>query len=159
MKKLLTLLLSLLIIASMFPSAMAEEPTLDNFQTQREYKDQFTDVKASDWFYSVVKLGYEISLIDGTSETSYTPGSNVTLAEILTLASRLNSIFNTGEASFTQGSPWYQVYVDYADENGFLLPGLNTYTRPALRGEVAAILAGALPDSALASMNTVEDDA
>jgi len=159
LRKFFALLLTLVILVSTCAAALAVDPSLGNFKPQREYRDQFTDVSAADWFYSVVKLGYEIGLIDGTSATTYGSGSNVTLGQILALAARLHSVYNTGAGSFEQGDPWYQVYVDYAGENGFLLPGLDSYNRPALRKEVAAILANALPASELAPMNTVDDDA
>jgi len=151
--------MAIVITALPLLTALAAEPSLDNFLVEREYEDQFADVKSTDWFYNEVKLSYEIGLVNGMSATSYGPGSNVTLAEIIALASRLHSIYNTGEASFEQGETWYQVYVDYAEENDFLLPDLDDYNRAALRSEVAAILAKSLPASALEEINTVEDNA
>ena len=159
MKRFIALILTAIMLAATLIPALAAEPSLDNFTLQREYKGQFADVRESDWFFSAVKLGYETGLLDGTSATAFAPRANLTVGQILALASRIHAIYNTGESSFVEGSPWYQVYVDYAQENGLMLPGLDSYTRPALRCEVAGILAGALPASALAPINTVEDDA
>jgi len=156
MKKYLTILLIAAIITGVIPSAFAAGP-LDNFKKQRDYDNRFTDVKKADWFYDSVCMGFEFNLIGGVSDTSFAPTGELTIAEILALASRLHSICFNGQSSFTQGSPWYQVYVDYARTNGFLLPDLDSYNRNALRGEVAAILAKALPASALLPFNTIED--
>ena len=48
--------------------------------------------------------------------------------------------------------------MDYARVNGFLPAKVDSYTRPALRGEVAALFAASMPPRALSPMNTVEDD-
>jgi len=140
------------------PSAFAAGQ-LDNFKKQRDYDNRFIDVRKADWFYDSVKMGFEFNLIDGVSGTSFAPIGELTVAGILALASRLHSIYTDGQSSFTQGNPWYQVYVDYARKNGFLLSGLDSYNRAALRGEVAAILAMALPVAAFPPINIIEDDA
>jgi len=158
MKKLLTALLIAAIIAMTLPRAFAAEPSLDNFQKQRDYDSRFYDVLQKDWFYDSVRMGFEFDLINGVSGNSFAPSREVTIAEILALASRLHSIYSSGEASFTQDSPWYQVYVDYADENGFLIPDLDSYNRAALRGEVAEILAKTLPFKALPPITLVENN-
>ena len=158
MKKPIALILTLIVMVSVFSTAQAAEPSIDNFKFLRSYSNRFTDVYESQWFYAAMKRGYEIGLIDGLSETTFSPNSNVSLAQILALASRLHSIYYTGEASFVQGTPWYQVYVDYADKNGFLLPNLGNYSRAAKRGEVAGILAKALSPSCLPPINIVEND-
>ena len=158
MKKYLTVLLVVAIFAGLIPSAFSAAPS-DNFEKQRDYDNRYTDVKTTDWFYGSVKLSYEYDLINGVSATSFAPKSNLSIAAILALASRLHSISANGQASFVESSPWYQVYVDYARENGFLLSGLDSYTRNARRDEVAAILVKALPGSSFAPINTVEDDA
>jgi len=158
MKKYLTVLLIAAIAAGLIPATFTAASS-DNFQKQREYDGRFTDVSGSDWFYESVKTGYEYDLINGVSATSFVPKSELSIAEILALASRLHNICVDGQYSFIQGSPWYQVYVDYARENGFLIPGLDSYSRAAKREEVAAILAKALPDDVFTPINTVKDGA
>ena len=88
------------------------------------------------------------------------PAGAAQTAETLALAARLHSIYHTGEAAFTQGSPWYQVYVDYAVENGIIAANsYSDYNAAATRSQFAAILAKALPEEALEAVNTVEDGA
>jgi len=158
MKRFLTALLIFAIIMGAIPTAIAAGP-LDNFKKQRNYDSRFIDVRKTDWFYDSVKMGFEFELIDGVSESSFSPISELTLAEVLALASKLHSIYANGKPTFTQGSPWYQVYVEYARKNGFLPSGMNSFNRAALREEVAAILAKALPTSAFPSINSIDDNA
>ena len=57
-----------------------------------------------------------------------------------------------------QGSPWYQVYVDYARSNGILSGDefLNGYGENITRGQMAHLFASALPQEALTAINVVE---
>ena len=56
-----------------------------------------------------------------------------------------------------QGDPWYQVYLDYAIQNGMLtgkeFPG--GYSKAITRGQMAHVFASALPDSELTAINLV----
>ena len=81
------------------------------------------------------------------------------------MAARLHSIYSTGEANFTQGDPWYQVYLDYAEEHGIVKRNADGELEsqdpdaPATRRIFAAVLSRALPAEALPAMNSIEDDA
>ncbi|MBR2831334.1 MAG: S-layer homology domain-containing protein, partial [Oscillospiraceae bacterium] len=126
-KRIIAPLLILVLLMSFAPSSLAADGSLDNFKKVNEYtKGQFTDVKTGDWYYESVKAGYEFGLVKGTSESTYSPDNNITIAQSITLAARLHAIFNTGSESFVQGSPWYQVYVDYAVKNRII--GANEYS-------------------------------
>ncbi len=156
----LTMLLILVLLCGTVPTVLAAGASLSNFQKVNKYtKGQFTDVKTGDWYYESVKAGYEYGLVKGTSESTYSPDNNITIAQSITLAARLHSIFNTGSESFVQGSPWYQVYVDYAVKNRII--GANEYSNydaKATRAQFACILAMALPDSALQKINNITYD-
>ena len=159
MKKLVSLVFSLLLVASLASTALAaESASLFNFKQVNAYESgQFGDVKSSDWFESSVKAAYELGLVKGSSNTTFTPAGSVTVAESLALASRLHSIYHTGSAEFTQGNPWYQVYVDYAIANGIIADGQFTdYSSTATRAQFAQILANSLDSNALAAVNNIE---
>lgn len=159
MKKIVSLVFSLLLIASLASTALAaESASLSNFKQVNAYESgQFGDVKSSDWFESSVKAAYELGLVKGSSDTTFTPAGSVTIAESLALASRLHSIYHTGSAEFTQGNPWYQVYVDYAIANGIIADGQFTdYSSAATRAQFAQILANALDSNALVAINNIE---
>ena len=101
---------------------------------------------------------YELDLVKGVSDSRFNPSGNMTIAATVALACRLHSIYHTGTAEFVQGSPWYQVYVDYAVKNGIIRQNQFTnYNANATRRQFAAILAHALPETALEQKNTVDD--
>lgn len=119
----IVLLLCLSLMASV-GNTWAAMPTgsLSNFQRKNNFSAEiFSDVQADDWFYSNVKAVYEYGLMMGDSATTFRPNGNVTLAETITLAARLHSLYYTGEIDFEDSMPWYKTYVDYAAKNGILL--------------------------------------
>jgi len=149
-------------------AAVAPPPTtgtgtgsMGNFLQMNTYRPgQFTDVDENLWygFYQQksVATAFEYGLMKGSSDTIFNPTGNMTLAEAITVAARVHSIYKTGAESFTQGSPWYQVYVDYAVANGIIETGVFTnYTRAATRAEMAYIFSRALNASELLPKNTV----
>lgn len=131
--------------------------TMDNFYPAEAYTNQFADVSQSDWYYQGVSQAFSYGLITGTSETSFAPKGNITLGQAVTIAARLHKTYFTGSAAFAQGSPWYQVYVDYAKENGILDKDYANYDKAATRGEFAAIFSAALPKNELPGINTIEE--
>ncbi|MBR5430259.1 MAG: S-layer homology domain-containing protein [Firmicutes bacterium] len=155
MKKLIPILLVLFIFFAVAPSANADSG-LENFKKTATYNQgQFSDVAATDWYASSVKAGYEYGLIKGTSDTTFNPSGNITLAEAITMAARLHSIYYTGAADFVLDSPWYKTYVDYALENGIISAAYPDYNAKATRAQFVAIFAKALPAEALPQINSV----
>lgn len=111
---------------------------------------------ASAWYAESTQVAYELGLVNGSSKTAFNPNGNITVAEALALACRLHSIYNANDTEFVPGSPWYQVYVDYAMENGLITQGqFTSYTNKATRAQFAVILAAALPQDALTAINSV----
>jgi len=120
------------------------------------YINPFTDVKEGDWFYVDVMKAHKTGLVNGTSATTFSPGNSLTYAEAVKLAACMHQHYTTGEVSLENGSPWYQSYVDYAKQNG-IISGDYAWNMPATRAGYMEIFAKALPDSALAAINTVTD--
>lgn len=125
----------------------------------------FSDVPSSAWYYDDVKSAVETGLINGKSPTIYAPEDNLTYAEAIKLAACINQRAATGMVSFEKGSPWYQVYVDYAKANGIISKDYN-WNEKATRAGYMEIFASALPDkpgagnvAPLTEKNTVEDGA
>lgn len=148
---------ALLAAALLLTSALAAEG-LERFQPVNTYTTgTFRDVPAASWYGESVGAAYELGLMKGTGEGEFEPGMSITLAETVALAARIHSIYHTGAAAFAQGSPWYQVYLDYAGEAGLFTgeaaASPNAY---AHRDEFAAILASALPEEELTPINTVD---
>lgn len=132
---------------------------LDHFPKKNQYTSaMFSDVRESDWFYENVKAVYEYGLMIGDSPTKFRPNGNVTIAETITLAARLHSIYQTGKNDFETSTPWYQVYIDYAESNGIIRTAYQDYNRAATRAEYAVILAAAFPEQALKQINQIPDN-
>lgn len=153
------LLIIALCLSLMSVTVLAAEGSMDNFTEKNTYTEgYFTDIGGK-WFEGSVARGYSLGLINGRGDGTYDPTGNVTLAEAIKLAACLHSIYYTGEANFAQGSPWYQVYVDYCLTKGILASGYADYKAAATRAQFATIFANALPAAALPAMNTVDDNA
>ena len=133
------------------------EGILETFHYAAEFP--FTDVPADAWYYNDVTIAYQTGLINGTSATTFAPNSNLTYAEAVKLAGCMHQLYTTGAVTLTNGSPvWYQSYVDYARANGIISREYN-WTAQATRSGYMEIFASALPDNALAPINTVADGA
>lgn len=118
----------------------------------------FTDVKKSDWFYTDVKLAVETGLVNGKSATKYAPNDNLTYSEAVKLAACMNQKYFKGSVSLKNGSPWYQSYVDYCKVNNIIKQDYPWYSTVTRAGYIE-IFAHALPDSALAAINAIDDGA
>ena len=125
------------------------------------HQDQFTDVKANQWFTNTVASAFEMGLMKGTSNTAFQPYGDVTIAQAITMAARIHSIASTGSENFVQTGKWYQVYLDYAYQNGIIdIAYYNSdVTRNATRAQFAEIFANSLPDNLLPAVNQVADGA
>ena len=121
----------------------------------------FKDVFGTDWFIDDVIYAYDKGLIDGTTPTTFSPNSNLTYAQAVTLAARMHQLYTKGEVTLANSDGiWYQSYVDYAIENG-IIGGDDAYDwdTMATRAGYAAIFANALPDEAFAQINEFDDGA
>lgn len=141
------------------PAFAANTDGLKNFQPVASWSDGlFTDLEPNSWYIKNVQTAYELGLMKGVGSGAFSPNGTISLGETIALAARVHSIYKTGKADFTQGSPWYQVYVDYAAQNGIFTGNASTnYTASVTRRQFAAILAKALPEEALEPINTVDD--
>lgn len=129
---------------------------MDNFSPSYSYYDGlFWDVGQNDWFEENVACAYELGLMNGMGGGSFAPHSEVTLAQAITLAARIHSIYYTGSDNFapSPSGSWYTPYVIYANQND--IP-CNFYdlNRPATREQFVYILSAALPKSALPAIPT-----
>ncbi len=143
-KKLLPLLLTVLLVLAALPM-MAAAANMN-----------FKDVPSDSWYYADVKNACEKDLINGKSADTFAPNDNLTYAEAVKLAAAMNQKFNTGSVTLTNGKPWYQSYVDYCKTAGIITKDYN-WDAPATRAGYMEIFAHALPDTALAPINTIPD--
>lgn len=163
MKKLIILVFSILLLSSFMIVYAVDTNTSDvsiKFQKNRHYNGSFTDVSKDEWFYEDVVAAYEYGLIDGLTDTTFSPNGDITIAQAIKLASCLHSIYYYGELNFKQSIPWYKTYLDYALNNDIIansnvIGDALDYDAPATRFEFIQILAGAFPGDALTEINIV----
>jgi S1-C subfamily serine protease len=157
LKRFISAVLSLAIVLSPIAAPSASGESLSHFSAHREYDNRFEDMDESDWFFEHVAIAYNLGLMNGTSETAFSPAREVTFAEALALISHLHKIFYADETAFGQSDPWYEVYAGYAREKGFH-PGSDViYNKTASRGDIAVILTDALPPLAFTPINSIDD--
>lgn len=122
---------------------------------------RFSDVSAREWYAPSVADAYELGLMTGTTATQFDPLGNVTLAQAITMAARVHSIYETGAENFKPTDPWFKVYVEYAYKSGIISNTLyeGNVEKEATRAQFAEIFAAALPADGLISINKVQDGA
>lgn len=135
-------------------------PSKVKFPKVATYKQgQFYDVATSKWYVQNVASAVEFGLMKGQASNAFAPEGNVTVAEAITMAARIHSIYTTGSANFKQssGARWYEVYFNYAYNNKIVTAEYYWYmiNEPITRVQFAEIFAKALPAEALAAKNTV----
>ena len=115
--------------------------------------DLFND---ESWYMPYVSTIYEYGLMEGYADSTFRPSGDISLAEIITIAAKINDIYNGGSGEFTSGKTWYSVFVNYAIGRGIITEDDfdGDYNRKATRGEISYILAHALPDEAYPKLAT-----
>ncbi len=148
--KLLVLCLALLTACLAMTSFAA------SFNKVTEYKGTFTDVPENQWYAKEVASAYELGFVNGKSETTFDPNGTMTVAEAITVASRVHASYNGKTIPAVSGGKWYDMYVQYAIENGILeAKHFNSLDRTVRRYEVAVLFANALPKSHFNAVNNI----
>ena len=157
-KTLPSVLLALAVILSFCVIPAAAAGSMNNFRAVRSYSDNFSDVPGSEWYFDNVKSAYEYNLMAGTSDTTFEPDSYLTVAQAITMASRMHVVYSTGSNTLTNGvTHWYDTYVDYAVKNGIIKSGdFTNYDATASRAQMAYIFSRALPSKELGVINSVD---
>lgn len=112
-KKVLSVLLSafLLISTASLPASAASVK-------------QFTDVKATDWFYDAVDYATSNGLFSGTSDTTFSPEQPMTRGMFVTVLGRKSGVdqseYPGTEFSDVKAGEYYAPYVNWAAENGIV---------------------------------------
>ena len=128
------------------------------FQKTLTYAEgTFNDVPAAEWYAKEVQGAYELGLMNGKGEGMFVPQGNVTVAEAITMAARACAAYAGEEIPAAQGE-WYQMYVNYAIQKGFLEDGqFDNFTRLAKRYEVASLFENAMPEGYYTAKNNVDE--
>lgn len=135
-----------------------------HFPKQRTYaQGYFADVYSNQWFTTSVAAAYEFGLMQGKSNRVFDPYGSVTLAEAITMACRIHSIYTKGYEDIPQSEgAWYQGYLDYAYANGIVNwsdYNSSNVSSAATRAQFAQIMAKTLPEEGFPAINSVADNA
>lgn len=103
----------------------------------------FVDLGGATWAISDIRTAYDLGIINGMSETTFEPNSNVTYEQALKM---VVCALNYGEhalqmqSTMPAGMPWYSGYMQVAGDLG-LVDGVNyVLGQPAKRWEIAQII-------------------
>lgn len=165
MKRMIGLLLVFALLSGVM--VFCADETTTHFPKVREYVDRtyndngepnpgtYNDVNKYHWFYDSVKVAYETSFMTGTSQYRFSANESSTVAEIITIASRMHSTYiNDGEKfippnydrEYVESTSWYQVYIDYAIKENIIYDGqFSNYNELAKRHDVATIFSSTFP--------------
>ncbi len=126
-KRLVSLLLCLCMLVTMFPtSAYAGQGDSLNTTAQSTYektKNPFTDVKESDWFYSAVQYALENGIFSGTSATTFNPYGTMTRGMFVTVLGSMAGVDTEnyrGASAFSDisANAYYAPFVAWAAKHG-----------------------------------------
>jgi len=157
-KRVISLLLVFCIVISITPMALGAM-SLSNFSRIRTYRNNFTDVPQSAWFFDSVKSAFEYGIMDGKAAGVFDPNGRITIAETVKIAAMMHRGYHTGSMDFPEGSPWYLPYFDYARANGIPVSSFRNLNAAATRADFALIVSGAFPDEAMTPKNSIADGA
>lgn len=127
------------------------------FETKNQYAEgTFTDVASSEWYAKEVKSAYELGFMNGVGTSLFSPDGKVTVAEAVTMASRVHASYNGKTIENAEGE-WYQMYVNYAIANGIIEEGqFDNYDRNIKRYEMAVVFHNSVPAEWLNKVNNVD---
>ena len=154
-KRLLSGVLCILFLLP-FSAANAATKSMGNFQKTLEYDSYvFADI-ADRWFEDYVASAYEFGMAEGRSGGIFAPDENISVAEAIVMAARINSVYY-GKKIYSQSGAWYTKYISYAMSAGIMRANqFNKYTRDATRQELAVLFYKALPMQEYAKINDVD---
>lgn len=158
--KMKVLLLSLLCAAALCAGALGAGYGLGVFADVRTMDSTtFRDVDSLAWYFGGVCRAYDKGIMDGTGAKTFSPKTNVTWSQAITIAARIHSRYNglTLDTAVGEGQSWYSPYVTYARAAG-LLPtdcpsGSAVNTTYIGRSEIAYMLSRSIGSADLPSIS------
>lgn len=155
MKKILFTFCASLIALSLSAISFAEQ---NKFEKTKIYNENFTDVNQSDWYSESVTAVYELGLMEGVATDRFDADSTLTVAQGVTLAARLNSIYTGKEIDDAENAKnWYDKYVLYAIDNKIIgVDDFSDYGAVIKSYQMALLLAHSLPEDYFTAINNVD---
>ena len=155
MKRILPIILAAALGLMLHVDAYAARSGFSNFGYSDDYiSGRFDDVKGTEWFAHYVESACGYGFFRGKSPNTFDPQGLLTVGEAVTLAARLMSIYRTGRADFDESYPFYEVYAEYALENG-IIDSHSDYSADVTRARFAELVFRALPAEAFPEINDI----
>jgi len=144
------------VFVSVFLLVLAVSAGASGFEKSRTYSSNFNDIQEGKWFTQSVKDVYELALMEGVTSDTFDADSQMSVAQSITIAARLHSIYNNTEIPEFSGNTWYMKYVNYCKENGIIDENqFNSYGRPVMAFEMVQLFASALPEEYFPKINDI----
>lgn len=122
-----------------------EEPIGDPVApVQKEFP--FVDVSVDDWYYTAVEYLYNEGIMNGTSETEFSPDKELNRATVVTILYRMEGepeVTTEGTFSDVPAGEWYSAAVEWAASVGIVTgyeDGTFAPLKAVTRQELSAIL-------------------
>ena len=115
-------------------------------EQKKEWINNFTDIKESDWYYATVKYVSENGIMNGVESDKFVPASSLTRAMLVTILYRADGsprISSDSKFSDVEITDWYGAAVIWASENGIVNGISETEFAPnnaITREQIATIL-------------------
>lgn len=128
-----------------------------------EGKSDYVDLNITDWYYDAVADLVEQGVMNGTSETTFSPDLAVSRMSAVVIACMISQIKEEGSVTLkaASGEDWYRPYLEYAVEKKILTGSVADYPWeemkvPISRGEIAHFLSRAVPKTDLKEINDIK---
>lgn len=156
MRKTIIALTLAVFAAAVSLSVFAEQK---DFSKTRNYNNNFSDVKSDDWFCANVTDVYEYGLMDGVAADKFDTESTLTVAQGITVAARLHSLYNSLTVDEAENAEnWYDKYILYAIDNKIVSENeFSDYTAPLSSRSMVTLFAKALPKEYFPAINVIEE--
>lgn len=135
---------------------VAANSSMDNFLTSSaDYTGRFADVDDANAWYGAknsdaLRTVSELGIFLPDSELRFHPDDPITIGQAIRAAVMIHRIYHGCAALLDENNGQYQVYADYAAENGIIARGeFPDLSKTAARQELAYILSGSLPEEEL----------
>lgn len=152
---------SMLAVTVLTSAASAEtvEGSLENFK--KGTAKEFSDVVSTDWYYSNVADAAALGIIQGNPDGTFNPNGNLSVAEALTLASRVNAIFYQRTEDLNRDSQsnvhWADGILNYAEKNGNVSEGYSgNLDNVCTRVQMADMFAKSVSADSFTEINNME---
>ena len=144
------------VIAALLCSTVFASDGENVFAKSKKYENNFNDVAETSWYAGSVASVYELGLMEGVKADTFDTESEMSVAQAITIAARLHSIYGGTEIPEVEGGRWFQKYVDYAVGNSIMVDGqFDSYSRSVLSYEMVQLFAAALPEEFFPAINDI----